>query len=148
MKNVVFMDKQLIINMIIDSYGFKSDAEFARFLGISPQNLSKWKVRGTYDAELLYTKCPDLNPEWLLTGEGSMKKGNSQENVNILSDNNLNNNIKSKVRGDLTITNNDLTKLIELQKGSQEIQRELNKRLETSQSQINTLLEILKMKQL
>ena len=68
------MDKSLILSKIIELKKFKSDAEFARFLGIPPQNLSKWKARKTYDTELLYTKCPELNPEWLLTGEGSMLK--------------------------------------------------------------------------
>ncbi|MGJ5643243.1 LexA family transcriptional regulator [Formosa sp. S-31] len=68
------MDKTLIINKIIEHYNFKSDADFARFLGIRPQTLSNWKSRNTYDAELLYTKCVNINPEWLLTGEGELLK--------------------------------------------------------------------------
>ncbi|OBX17509.1 MULTISPECIES: LexA family transcriptional regulator [Bizionia] len=68
------MDKTLIINKIIEYYDFKSDAKFARFLEITPQTLSNWKARNTFDAELIYTKCVELNPEWLLTGEGGMLK--------------------------------------------------------------------------
>ena len=68
------MDKTLILNKIKEYKNFKSDADFARFLEIPAQNLSKWKARNTYDIEILYTKCTELNPEWLLTGEGEMLK--------------------------------------------------------------------------
>ena len=68
------MDKVLVLNKIRKYKEFKSDADFARFLEIPAQNLSKWKARNTYDIELLYTKCPEINPEWLLTGEGNMLK--------------------------------------------------------------------------
>ena len=68
------MGKTLILNKIKEYKNFKSDADFARFLEIPAQNLSKWKARNTYDIEILYTKCPELNPEWLLTGQGEMLK--------------------------------------------------------------------------
>ena len=71
------MDKTLILNKIKEYKNFKSDADFARFLEISAQNLSKWKARNTYDIEILYTKCTELNPEWLLTGEGEMLKSDN-----------------------------------------------------------------------
>lgn len=68
------MDKLTIINKIIKHYDFKSDAAFARHIGVSAQVVSNWKSRNTYDAELIYTHCLDLNPEWLLTGKGNMLK--------------------------------------------------------------------------
>lgn len=68
------MDKLLILNKIQEHYGYKKDAQFAEFLGIPAQNLSKWKLRNTYDVELVYTKCTEINPEWLLTGKGPMLK--------------------------------------------------------------------------
>ncbi|GIM56976.1 transcriptional regulator [Capnocytophaga canimorsus] len=77
------MDKTLILNKIIEYKKFKSDAEFARFLEIPAQNLSKWKSRNTYDVELLHTKCPELNPEWLLIGKEPMLK--SEQNLPIAS---------------------------------------------------------------
>lgn len=68
------MDKLLILNSIQKHYGFEKDTHFAEFLGIAPQNLSKWKARCTFDAELIYTKCTQINSEWLLTGKGEMLK--------------------------------------------------------------------------
>lgn len=68
------MDKSLILSKIESHYNFSRSAEFAKFLGITPQRLSNWKNRNTYDAELIYTKCVGLNPEWLLTGDGEMLK--------------------------------------------------------------------------
>ena len=68
------MDKKLILNNLQSHFNFKKDNDFAEFLGISGQLLSKWKSRNTYDIEILYTKCTGINPEWLLTGNGSMLK--------------------------------------------------------------------------
>lgn len=68
------MDKTLIINTLIQVLNFNSDSDFARFLGITPQVLSNWKNRNSYDAQLIYTKCVNINPHWLLTGEGEVLK--------------------------------------------------------------------------
>lgn len=66
------MDKKLMLNDLQNHYGYKKDTDFAKYLGISSQLLSKWKTRGTYDIEVLYTKCTHINPEWLITGNGEM----------------------------------------------------------------------------
>lgn len=72
------IDKALILNKIKSMYNFQKDAEFARFLGIKPQTLSSWYSRNTFDIELLYAKCVELNAEWLLTGKGDMLKSNKE----------------------------------------------------------------------
>lgn len=66
------MDKSLILNEIKKYFGYKKDADFARYLGISPQTLSSWYSRNTFDIELLYAKCRDIEAHYLLTGEGPM----------------------------------------------------------------------------
>lgn len=73
------MDKSIIINSIIEEFNFKSDSDFARFIGITPQVLSHWKTRNTYNIDLLIEKFPDINPEFLLTGKGSVVKNNIAE---------------------------------------------------------------------
>ena len=74
------MDKRLIINKLSTHYTNGNDADFARLLGITPQNLSNWKKRNSLDIELIYTKCVDLSPEWLLTGQGPMLKSEIKNN--------------------------------------------------------------------
>ncbi len=129
---------------------FKNQVEFAKALGIKQGSLSdiyreKSGLSVSDSIKMKLLKDYSINIEWLEKGTGKpfMK---DQNIINENSDNNINNNINGNVKGDIVISHNDISKLIELQKGSQEIQKELNKRLETSQSQINTLLEILKTK--
>lgn len=71
------IDKALILSKIKSHYNFEKDADFARFLEIKPQTLSSWYSRNTFDIELLYSKCVEINPEWLLTGEGEMLKSDN-----------------------------------------------------------------------
>ena len=84
---------------------------------------------------------PQLNEKWLLTGKGEMIKPINTQKGNNSINSNINN-----IEGNVTISHNDFSNLLELQKGYQEAQKELNERLKTSQKQIDTLLEILKNK--
>jgi len=79
-------DKEVILSEIKSHYKIKTDADFARFLGIKPQTLSSWYSRNVFDIELLYAKCVDIDANWLLTGKGEMLRNNSQ---NITGDNNV-----------------------------------------------------------
>ena len=74
LKIFMLTDKSLILNKIKKYYGLKSDASFARFLKIKPQTLSSWYSRNTFDIDLLYSKCGDIDANWLLTGKGLMLK--------------------------------------------------------------------------
>lgn len=65
------VDKTLILNKIQQFYNFKKDADFAKFLGIKTQVLSNWKNRNTFDIDVLYTKCEDISPDFLITGKGN-----------------------------------------------------------------------------
>jgi phage repressor protein C with HTH and peptisase S24 domain len=68
------VDKSLILKRIKEYFDIGTDAEFARRLGISSQNLSNWYNRGTYDTYLILHKFTNVNEQWLLTGEGEMIK--------------------------------------------------------------------------
>lgn len=65
-------DNTLILNELKNAFNFKSNVEFAEYLGIKPQTISNWYARNTIDYELIYTKCVGLDANWLLTGKGNM----------------------------------------------------------------------------
>jgi len=79
-------DNTLILNKIKSHYGLKSDADFARFLGIKPNTLHNWYTRNTLDYEVVITKCVDINADWLLTGVGEMLKANIQSNATAIGE--------------------------------------------------------------
>lgn len=66
------MDKKDILNAIIRQYADGNKSRFASMLGITPQAISTWEKRNTFDIELIFTKCENINATWLLTGTGEM----------------------------------------------------------------------------
>ena len=76
------MNKCQILNEIKSYLGFSKDADFARFLGISPQTLSSWHRRNMYDIDILYAKCVDINPEYLISGRGDMLRKSPTKSQN------------------------------------------------------------------
>lgn len=75
------MDKKLIIKKIKQHYNFKSDAEFARFLGVNSQNIRNWTNRNNYNANLLIEKCTEISPTFIITGEGEFLRSELQNNT-------------------------------------------------------------------
>lgn len=62
-----------MVENLVNYYTDGNKAQFAKMVGISPQTLSKWIGRKTFDAELLYQKCSNLSADWLLSnGNGEM----------------------------------------------------------------------------
>lgn len=71
------MDKSLILKEIKKYYNFKTDGEFADFLGIKQNTLSNWSSRNSIDYDRIISKCENIDGNWLLTGQGSMLKDSS-----------------------------------------------------------------------
>ena len=71
------MDKKAMVEALIAHFTDGNKAQFAKVLGVSPQTISAWIARNTFDSELIYTKCRYINPAWLLTGEGQMLKSST-----------------------------------------------------------------------
>ena len=66
------LDKPLVLDRIKEYYKLKGNAELARFLGVAPNTITNWYGRKTFDIDVIYTKCVDIDMNWLLTGEGNM----------------------------------------------------------------------------
>ncbi len=75
------MSKADMILALIEHYSNGNKAQFASRLGITPQGLSTWIKRNTFDAELIFSKCEGLSAQWLLTGEGELFENNHQTKI-------------------------------------------------------------------
>lgn len=76
------MDKKGRLLQLISHFSSGNKSEFARMIGVSPQAINTWISRNTFDIDIVYSKCINVSPEWLLTGKGNMLKG---ENTDKLS---------------------------------------------------------------
>ena len=63
---------------LIDYYSNGSKTLFSKKLGVTPQTISSWISRNTFDKELIFAKCENINAEWLLTGEGYLLKSEEE----------------------------------------------------------------------
>lgn len=71
-----FLDKNAVLDRIKQRYKLKGNADLALFLGVSPNTITNWYSRKSFDIDAIYTNCVDCNFQWLLTGEGSMHHTN------------------------------------------------------------------------
>lgn len=79
------LDKPLVLDRIKEYYKLKGNAELARFLGVAPNTITNWYGRKTFDIDVIYTKCVDIDMNWLLTGEGSMLSSESEKEEKLPS---------------------------------------------------------------
>lgn len=82
----VAMTKKERLDAIISYYAEGKPTAFAKLIGVAPSTISSWLARDTYDHELLFAKCKDISPLWLLSGEGNMLK--STVDLSATQDNN------------------------------------------------------------
>lgn len=79
------LDKPLVLDRIKEYYKLKGNAELARFLGVAPNTITNWYGRKTFDIDVIYTKCIDIDMNWLLTGEGNMLSSESEKEEKLPS---------------------------------------------------------------
>lgn len=79
MANNILADTSFILNTIMREKGITTDSELAQLMGISPQGISKWRNRNTYNVGLLLLAFPDLSPRWLILGDGPMYADPTQQ---------------------------------------------------------------------
>lgn len=133
-----------MIDRILQFIDYKgiSKLSFYKEVGLSNGFLDKNKSIGSEKLVKILNSYPEIEPLWLLLGQGEMLK----KNINIVDNTNVNSNTNSIIGNNITgntgnvtisISNEDVSRIIEQHK-------ELTERLKTSQEQITTLLEIIK----
>lgn len=75
----------MVLDRIKEYYKLKGNAELARFLGVAPNTITNWYGRKTFDIDVIYTKCVDIDMNWLLTGEGNMLSSESEKEEKLPS---------------------------------------------------------------
>lgn len=81
-KKYLFMNKKDMLEALIDHFANGVKSQMANLLGVTPQAVSTWLIRNTFDLELIYSKCEGINPDWLLTGQGKMLKSDYKPQTN------------------------------------------------------------------
>lgn len=66
------MTKKERIYRLIEYYANGRPTTFAKQLGVAPSTISSWIARDSMDYDLIFAKCEEISPEWLLSGEGDM----------------------------------------------------------------------------
>ena len=62
------IDKIQVLNTIKEYYKFKTDYEFAEYLGIRPTTLSSWYGRNTLNWDTIFAKCVEMDYNLLIKG--------------------------------------------------------------------------------
>lgn len=77
------MNKRDMLDAIKKHLNIKTNKALGDYLGISSQAVSNWYSRNTFDGKLIHKKCSDINPAWLMTGEGNMLMENETKHALI-----------------------------------------------------------------
>jgi len=73
------VEKKDILLALVNHYSDGNKAQFAAKLGVTPQTISTWISRNTFDIDKIFAYCEGVSAEWLLTGKGELLRVNSIE---------------------------------------------------------------------
>ena len=66
------MTNKDMLQRLIDHFSKGNKSQFANKLGVKPQTISTWIARDSMDKALVFAKCENISPSWLMSGEGEM----------------------------------------------------------------------------
>lgn len=66
------MTNKDMLQRLIDHFSKGNKSQFANKLGVKPQTISTWIARDSMDKALIFAKCENISPSWLMSGEGEM----------------------------------------------------------------------------
>lgn len=82
------INKPVILDRIKQVYNLAGNSELSRFLGVAPNTITNWYNRNSIDYDTIFTKCENVNLEWLITGKGEPNRErttNSKNSQSIIS---------------------------------------------------------------
>ena len=80
------MEKTEMLRQIAAHYHLERNIDFARFFGITAGTANQQRQQGILKYEDIYRLCPDISPDWLLSGgEGPMLRADRIENSGNLN---------------------------------------------------------------
>ena len=110
-----------IVDKLCSYYQLDKKGELAEKLGIKPSVLSNWIARNTIDWNLIFTKCEDINLNWLIYGECPMSKNDN--NASTKEDTSIYKELLEKQKVEIKELNREIGKLQltveQLKKGDQ-----------------------------
>ncbi|UWX66173.1 transcriptional regulator [Empedobacter stercoris] len=123
--------------------------EFFKKIGITYSNFTGDKKNRPVNSDAIRNillTYPQTNPYWLILDKGDMLIDSRQQLINNLDGSkSFGSNINGN-NGNITISNNDFSSMVEAQKEYLLKEKDLIDSLKECQSQVTTLLEILKKK--
>nr|DAU78162.1 MAG TPA: CI repressor [Caudoviricetes sp.] len=77
------MERNEILNTLILHFARGNQSQFARTLNLSPSTVATWVSRKTFNAEQIKAVFPQVDGNWLLTGEGEMLLPDDQGTIQV-----------------------------------------------------------------
>lgn len=77
------MERNEILNTLISHFANGNQSRFARTLNLSPSTVATWVSRKTFDAIRIKAVFPQVDGNWLLTGEGEMLLPDDQGTIQV-----------------------------------------------------------------
>ena len=77
------MERNEILNTLILHFARGNQSRFARTLNLSPSTVATWVSRKTFDAIRIKAVFPQVDGNWLLTGEGEMLLPDDQGTIQV-----------------------------------------------------------------
>lgn len=79
MSTEITQESKIILERIKRFLGIKTDVQLASIMKVAQSTISTWKERNNLDWKLIFASCKEVSIDWLLTGEGPMKRDDIAE---------------------------------------------------------------------
>jgi len=79
------MQINFIIERLMIYFQVDRKKDLSEKLGIQPSVLSNWLNRNSIDWDIIFTKCENINYDWLIRGKGPMVANYDNQGKDVVS---------------------------------------------------------------